>query len=290
MLKIVNWLQDIEQQAGQLYTDSAQFFAEDPILRAFLEDMAADEEYHYQVMIRAVEYLSKGETFSEPLEIDEKFKKETEEILSHGRKNLDNGTLTKDHLIESIISIEYAEWNKIFLSVVKCLAESSRDFIKAVSNMQHHTKHIELFLESSPQYKKHLDTIKKLPRTWEEKILIVEDEPIVSSLLKIVLEKDGAIDIAENGEKGLEKVQNNYYRLIISDVNMPVMNGIRFFQQATEQYPTLKERFLFYTGNLTVDEQNFISDNQLNLMYKPTAISEIRHKAMEILIQREMHF
>lgn len=58
-------------------------------------------------------------------------------------------------------------------------------------------------------------------------ILVVDDEEDIRSILKYNLQKEGfQVDEAENGEKGLEKIEQKTPDLIILDVMMPGMDGI----------------------------------------------------------------
>jgi CheY-like chemotaxis protein len=59
-------------------------------------------------------------------------------------------------------------------------------------------------------------------------ILLVEDNEHNQILAKTYLERAGAlIDIAGNGHVGLDSLSKNTYDLIIMDIQMPVMDGIR---------------------------------------------------------------
>ena len=60
------------------------------------------------------------------------------------------------------------------------------------------------------------------------KILVVDDEPDIRELLKIVLEKDGyAVIEAQNGQKAVELVKADpALSLVIMDIMMPKMNGV----------------------------------------------------------------
>lgn len=58
------------------------------------------------------------------------------------------------------------------------------------------------------------------------RILVVEDEPKMRSGLKDNLEFEGySVDVAEDGEKGLQKASENNYDLYILDVMMPKKSG-----------------------------------------------------------------
>lgn len=60
------------------------------------------------------------------------------------------------------------------------------------------------------------------------KILVVEDNLEMQKYLLSILEKDFFVDVAENGFKGLEILENNNYDLVSSDIMMPGMDGFTF--------------------------------------------------------------
>lgn len=63
----------------------------------------------------------------------------------------------------------------------------------------------------------------------DHKILIVDDEPIIRMDLREMLEAEGYRVVAEakNGEEAVELAYRHKPDLIIMDVKMPVMNGIK---------------------------------------------------------------
>ncbi|MCP4352396.1 MAG: hybrid sensor histidine kinase/response regulator [Desulfobacterales bacterium] len=65
------------------------------------------------------------------------------------------------------------------------------------------------------------------------KILVVDDDPFVRAMLGDILESDGyLIETAKNGKDALEKYfEIQDISLIISDMNMPEMNGLEFIQE-----------------------------------------------------------
>ena len=60
------------------------------------------------------------------------------------------------------------------------------------------------------------------------KFLVVDDSDVFIDLLAYTLEDAGFAnyDIAKNGKDGLEMASKNSYKLIITDVHMPKMDGI----------------------------------------------------------------
>ena len=58
-------------------------------------------------------------------------------------------------------------------------------------------------------------------------ILAVDDSPSMLKMISIVADKLGhAVITAENGEKGLEVAKVKHADLVLTDINMPLMDGI----------------------------------------------------------------
>ena len=65
----------------------------------------------------------------------------------------------------------------------------------------------------------------------KKKVLIVDDESGMRHMLSVLLEREGyAIDTAQNGKEGLEKIKANDYALVLCDIRMPEMDGLTFLE------------------------------------------------------------
>ncbi len=65
-----------------------------------------------------------------------------------------------------------------------------------------------------------------------KRALAVDDSATMRNLVKIALEAEGfRVDTAENGQQALEFTRRNTYDVIISDINMPVMDGLQFLRE-----------------------------------------------------------
>ena len=79
-------------------------------------------------------------------------------------------------------------------------------------------------------------TIKDIVKSCQKyKLLYVEDDEISrETSLEMFKNFFINIDVAIDGEDGLKKFKNNYYDMIITDVNMPKLNGIEMFKAIRE--------------------------------------------------------
>jgi len=68
-------------------------------------------------------------------------------------------------------------------------------------------------------------------------ILIVDDSKTVRNLVAFIMKKEGfKVTTAEDGLDGLEKLYSlDFVDLIVSDVNMPRMDGLTFIKTVREQ-------------------------------------------------------
>jgi len=62
----------------------------------------------------------------------------------------------------------------------------------------------------------------------KERILIVDDDPDIRDVLDLSLSEYYTVSAATNGREALEMVKTKNPDLIITDYNMPVMNGPEF--------------------------------------------------------------
>ena len=139
--------------------------------------------------------------------------------------------------------------------------------------------------------REHLGKIKELneiPAIVGENVLIVKDEKGVAGLLKEImtelLSAENHFDAVETGKEGMSKVIEKYYKLIISDIEMPVMDGIEFYNQASKLFPNINERFLFITGELSPDRLAFFKEHNIEFITHPASALEISEKSQKVLL------
>lgn len=99
------------------------------------------------------------------------------------------------------------------------------------------------------------------------RILLVEDVELNQEIAVAILEDAGfSVEVAENGKEAVEMVQRSqpgYYRLILMDVQMPVMNGY----EATKAIRMLENKELAAIPIVAMSANAFEEDKQEALKY-----------------------
>ena len=84
------------------------------------------------------------------------------------------------------------------------------------------------------------------------RIQLVDDEPFVLSALKRLLKPRGwEIDTFENATHALEALLVNDYNVIVSDYQMPIMDGVTYLQFAKQRQPGAVRLILSAHGDRT---------------------------------------
>lgn len=108
-------------------------------------------------------------------------------------------------------------------------------------------------------------------------IMVVEDEEDLLDLMVDTLSPYYNVMTFDNGRTACDHLDEYPWELIISDLRMPVMNGMEFYEEAVKRNPSLKDRFMFITGD-TYDYQvkEFLERNKVAYLRKPFRITELK--------------
>ena len=108
------------------------------------------------------------------------------------------------------------------------------------------------------------------------RILITEDEDSLRSFVARALRLDGhETHEAADGAEGLEKLSEGAYDLLLSDIRMPVMDGIELAHRAHSEFPEMK--ILLMTGYAEQRERaDDLSAKIVDVVSKPFALPDIR--------------
>jgi CheY-like chemotaxis protein len=115
------------------------------------------------------------------------------------------------------------------------------------------------------------------------RILVTDDEEPIRGLLRRALELDGhEVECAADGAAALAELASRPYDLLLSDIRMPVMDGIALALASAREWPRLT--ILLMTGyaeqrERAVNLQALIHD----VVLKPFTIADIRTAVAEAL-------
>lgn len=86
------------------------------------------------------------------------------------------------------------------------------------------------------------------------RILIIEDEFALADLISERLKKDKYIvDIASDGNEGLDKSLTNIYDLIILDIMLPNLNGLEILKRIKEE--NINSKIIMLTAKSQIDDK-----------------------------------
>ncbi|MBK7629955.1 MAG: response regulator [Ignavibacteriales bacterium] len=129
---------------------------------------------------------------------------------------------------------------------------------------------------------------KKLEHLENSTILIVEDSEDVRIFLKDILKEDYNLIISENGERGLTEAIENLPDLIISDVMMPIMDGIEFCKNIKSDWRTAHIPVVLLTAKASIDSKiEGLETGADDYVTKPFSLRELSVRIKNLLEQRK---
>lgn len=282
MEDIVKWLLKTERNAAAFYRDVAALFERDDTFNLFMRGLADDEEWHYAVLMDSVTTGGNQVPEDYRVNVSETIRLRIDRIFGNARECLSAGRMTREQAIETIADAEFSEWNDIFVYVVDTFKHTLPSYRSIAPKMQNHLREISHFLEKQGHTDRQ-QKIEQLPQLWEERILVVDDFEPITDIFSAVLEAYGSVETASNGRQALKKAISTYYSVIVSDIDMPEMNGIDFYRALRKQYGDISKRFIFMSGNPQDNALDFFSRNGLRFLQKPVDLENLRQSVREIL-------
>ncbi len=116
----------------------------------------------------------------------------------------------------------------------------------------------------------------------KERILCVDDESVVLTVLKYQLGDEFDVTVAASSEQGLAAVENNGpFAVVIADHGMPGMNGEQFLSRVRETTPNTVRILLTGEGSLP-SITNAVNDGTLfRFLTKPCPSATFRQVVRE---------
>jgi two-component system sensor histidine kinase/response regulator len=119
------------------------------------------------------------------------------------------------------------------------------------------------------------------------KILIIDDEKIVlKSCLRILRRENYVIDTAVSGEEGLRRTEEESYDIVITDLMMPGIDGMKVLEVLRAKKPEIT--VIIFTGFATVESaRKALKMGAFDYIPKPFTSAELRNVVSNAIKARE---
>ena len=112
------------------------------------------------------------------------------------------------------------------------------------------------------------------------KVLIADDEPHVLRVLKMSLEKEGyEVEVCANGREALEKIQRDPPDVLVTDIQMPLMDGEALCRNIQQTMPQRKFLIFVLTSRTEIEHREWSREiDNLQFLEKPVSIRELTER------------
>lgn len=124
-----------------------------------------------------------------------------------------------------------------------------------------------------------------MPAAAQVRVMIVDDQLTMRSLIRSALQEIGfrAISDATDGEEALSALAAAPVHLVISDFNMPKMDGLALLRAVRGNAALQKTAFIMLTGRADKDlVQRAVQFGVNNYIMKPFSPATLREKIEEV--------
>ena len=121
----------------------------------------------------------------------------------------------------------------------------------------------------------------------KEKVLVVEDEPVIANVCLRVLTDDGyEVDVAVNVLVAKKMVHDKKYDLCLTDIRTPAMSGIELYEYLAKEHPDLAKKVVFTTGDvMSGNIEEFLKMARRPFLPKPFTPDDLRKVVRQALEQ-----
>ncbi len=123
-----------------------------------------------------------------------------------------------------------------------------------------------------------------------KKILVVDDNESALNLLKVFLTQNGyEVTLARDGKEAFDLIRKRPFPLVITDIKMPRMDGIKLIEKIKNTYPMI--RVIMITGHVKFRYGlSAFTNGAETIIFKPFDFDKLKHaieRSFEFLDQWE---
>lgn len=112
------------------------------------------------------------------------------------------------------------------------------------------------------------------PPTVRKRLLLVDDDPAFRNSLQEYLEGH-AVETAENGREALTKLEQAGYDVVLTDYNMPEVNGLGVLQHVQQYHPFLPVVLMTGERSSNVAVESFVALGAQACLFKPFELQQL---------------
>lgn len=121
-------------------------------------------------------------------------------------------------------------------------------------------------------------------KSHKKEVLVVDDSEMVRNFHSYIIKMVGyEVETAENGVVALEKLLSKEYQLLVTDINMPKMDGYELIKNVQEQGIAIKV-IIISTEDEYKSKLNGVEQDNRIYMVKPTDPENLV-KTIKMLLQ-----
>jgi CheY-like chemotaxis protein len=121
-------------------------------------------------------------------------------------------------------------------------------------------------------------------------ILIVEDDSALLKVLSTYLKKAGAtVFQATNGQEAYQIVETENIHFVLSDVQMPIMNGVELLKKIRVTKPIIPI-VLLATGQAELTKDDALKFGASGLIHKPFKLLSLHDEIVRLMNKSETNF
>lgn len=271
------------RDVAEIFRAAAIYFSNDTVLSAFLDMVSAQESQQAQFLdeIAGSGQIPPAEEMR--LHLNAATLEELDTTFASIGKGIEERTLNREGILEYLVNLKSSPLHALFLYLVEGAAQCDEKFQPLKAETARHRQTIAAFLGGEPQGEAYLQRLNSLSLPRRKRILILDDDPVVANLMAILISPYGDVEVSNNGREALARFTGEPFDLIVSDYNMPEMNGMEFYHEAVSSVLEFHGAFLFYSGAFDEHFEQFARETGVPCLQKPSPINEIHDTVTRLL-------
>ena len=115
-------------------------------------------------------------------------------------------------------------------------------------------------------------------KIFKMEVLLIDDNKEITEMVSFFLEsQDISCEVENDGKKGLEKIKEKKYNVILLDLTMPIYSGYDLFEELKIENALSKNNLVIFTASNIEQEKidKMIEDGVKAIIRKPISIDSI---------------